>query len=218
MDLPDYSKYSIEELYEALNSINLNNYPERVEEIRKEIENRKGKKNRFIQNKSNKKFPSFNFLRYIAHFRKTAILLQIISLLFGLSLFINFIFNLRLSAFAYKIGLSFPGFLDLKVNSRLFIFNILVISMNTSFIIGSIGSFLNKELFKILLAVAWGFMAFGFELWLFRWWPTPIYDIPISIVFDFFGIAIGFKVNIISVFFFSWASILVNKFRNDILS
>ena len=59
-------------------------------------------------------------LKSILFFKKNINILRIISLAFGITLFINYFFSLEISVFSYKLAFSYPGFKSLS-NSSIFI-------------------------------------------------------------------------------------------------
>lgn len=218
---PDYSKYSINELLEALNTIDESFYPERVKIIREEITRRKSERPKVekkIESENESREYKAAFIETIYFFKKNAVVLRIITFIFGLSLFLNYLFSLNISVFSYKLALSFPGLKSLEQSWIIAIFTIVVLTINGVFVIGAVGSYFNKKIFNTLIALAWGMMALGIELWLFKWWPTPFFDIPLPFKFSFFSVSFGFKINLITSFFFLWSIIIVPELRKELTS
>lgn len=219
MNNPDYTKYTLDELREAISSIDENKYPGRVSLLHQEIKKRKNEINssKGKSHKSNNTDIKIEAIEFVYRFKRISILLKIITLLFGLSLFVNYFLSQKVGVFSYKIILSFPGSSNIPDDVMLTIYSTVVILINTCFIISSIGSYFNSKIFNILLLFSWGLMSIGFKFWVFSWWPTPLFDLPLSIKFNLFSIGLGFKVNLISVFFFMWAAVLIPEMRKEIL-
>ena len=220
MNAPDYSKYSLSELYEALRTVDEEAYPERAERIRDEIRRRKRAEDTAESKKvqaAKEHGTKVDLSRTISALESSAIVLQIVSLLFGLGLFLSVLFGLNFSELGYSIKLSFPGSSKLSRHSLKILLILVSYPLNLSFVTSAIGSFFNVRFFVLLLAVNWAMMTFGFELWQFMWWPTPAFDQALGLRFNVFGLALGFKVNLLSSVFFIWSSLLVPEIHSQIL-
>ncbi len=219
MPEPNYDNYSLEELQEALATIDDYAFPERSDKIRAKI---KGlQRNKTLPVKENRaeahsELPGkeIDLEKYLRFYTSAAPFLYLISLLFGLATFINCL--IPFGGFGYYITLQLPGIENLSSQALKVLFYSLIIPINSLFIISAIGSFIDRRISKLTLAICWGLFSFGFQLWQFKWWPTAQFDIPLSFGFDLFGLATGFKINLVSAFFFGWAAALSPEMRREI--
>jgi len=207
--MPDYTKYSLDELYEALNTIDQDLYSERALIIQREIERRRDKKTRPKKSKPQ----TYESVNVIDSLEKQINILRVITFTFGLSTFINYFWRLGIGLPGYTFTFSLPGFNSLDKAYILFTLNAMVIAINSLFMISPIIMFFEERLSVRLLVISWGLMALGFEFWLFMWWPTLSFDVPIGIKFTVFSVPIGFRVNLVSAFCLFWASIGIPEYR-----
>ncbi len=214
MNNPDYSSYTIEELYEAISTIDKELYPERVNEINLQISKLKKTDINNSQNSKSKEI-NISLKKAIRKLQQGSFFLQIISFLFGASILIYYITEKIYPDFGYSYTFRLPGFSILPNEIK----NVLILSiafiMHTGFIIASIGSYFNKNFFYII-ALLWGILTFGFQIWQFEWWPNLYYDKSIYFKFDLFGLVLGFKFNLLPCFLFLWSSINVSGLRKEI--
>jgi hypothetical protein len=212
MSAPNYSEYTLEELYEALRTIDMDSFPERVVIIKNEIASREVEQESQQEKRSqseNQAIDRKNFSRFLIPFRRGSIFLYTISLVYGLTIFIKMIFDINLSEFAYTIQFQFPGSGALDRETLPVLFNFIILPIHIGLIVGSIGSFFGNNFSRIILSILWGILAIGIQFWIFKWWPTLSFDQAIGFVFDLFGVDLGFKINVLTGFLFLWSSIFV---------
>ncbi len=215
MNKPNYSSYTLEELIEALNSIDKEMYPKRVQLIQMEIDKLRFKNNTIIEKddsiNSNK---DINVEQLIYPYVKMSIVLLIVSFLFGTSVFIYYITDLIYPEFSYSFTFSVPGFVNSPQLLKIVVLLTITIFFHSSLVIGSIGSYFNKKFFY-LLGITWGLWSFGFQIWEFKWWPGIYYDKSFFFKFDLFGIILGMKFNLVPCFLFLWSLSNIAEFKKE---
>ncbi len=106
-DGPNYSNYSLDDLNEALFSIDSDRFPDRVKKIESEIEKRKTELNtkkvmenisetNELQNTNISEFPNFNFEEKILRYKNTFFLFSIFGLLVGIIIHFSAIIGINL--------------------------------------------------------------------------------------------------------------------------
>jgi len=216
MNSPDYSSYTIAELYEALNTIDKKLYPERFEEINSQISNLKKTDVSVNNHQSFKpKVVNISIKKAIDQLQRGSFFLQIISFLFGASILIYYISERIYPEFSFSYTFRFPGFSSFSIEVKAIVLLSILFIIHSGLIVGSIGSYFRKKYFYII-ALSWGILTFGFQIWQFEWWPELYFDKSISFKFDLFGLALGFKFNILTSFLFIWSSINVPELRKEI--
>ncbi|MCI0616982.1 hypothetical protein L0244_28740, partial [bacterium] len=192
----------MEELREALRTINEQVFPERAAKIRERIKYYENAKSilqaeaQSIVNNSDASEQKLDLQKYLKYFSKAAPLLYLVSLLFGISALFAFLAgNYLVPGFGYQITLQFPGLQKLEFDTLKGVSYFLIITINSCFVISAIGSYFNNSFLMVLLALCWGFLSIGVQLWKFQWWPTAHFDFPISGTFNLFELELGFKLN-----------------------
>jgi hypothetical protein len=220
MTNPDYKNYSLPELNEALNTIDENMYPDRVELIRYEIQKRIKEQDNIQyeeSKKTNLKFEDLvEFKRFIFFFEQSVIFLKIASIFMAISIINIFFPCLKIPGSGYNLTILFPGLSSLSDNFKEIILITIVVILNGSLLIGSIGSFFSKK-FMLLLVLPWGLLSIGLNLPLIKWWPTLQLGFPISIGLTLFGLPLCFKINLFPTFFFLWGIFAVPELRRQFL-
>lgn len=224
---PNYKKYTLEELKEALNSIDKSTYNARAELIQKEIENKldeinkielKGKEQ--INKKGDVNRSILKYINIVAQkFVKYSFLLHIFSFVLGVSLLSSslFGFSLAFSKLGYSIEFYILGLFQLTSTIRYFIITIMAYLPIVGLIMSPIIYLFNKKISNILLLLFWSILTIGLKIVIFKWWPTLTFDIEFG--FDFIvneKYELGLKINLIAAYFLLWSSFLIPQFRNEI--
>ena len=216
MSIPDYTNYSLHELYEALDYLDEDKYSERAKIIREQIEKRNQSEESFdkikIEPNHNLK-RAFDFKIFLLYFEKGSFFLSIISFIAGTSI-ILLLFGVNFSPdFGYSLSIDFPGYSQSSENFNNLLKIIIATIITLPLLIGSIGSFFNKKFIE-LLALPWGIMSIGIHIWFIKWWPQFYFDISFSFGFTVF-VPFYFKINLIATFIFMWSIVANPKLRRE---
>ena len=117
----------------------------------------------------------------------------------------------------FSFRFQFPGSSEINKEHLLLLVTIFIYTINLTFFVGSVGSFFKVSIFKYLLAISWGLMCIGIHLWRFMWWPTVSFDFPFGFNLTIFGLAIGFRINLLSAFFFTWTLTLIPEMIKEMV-
>jgi len=215
---PDYTQYSLEQLYDVLDHINRITYPDRVEVIKNEIEKRQNSNEvgelETPKPKGQSKEEQIEFHSFILRTIQISIVLKLITLFFGIALLIGLIWGFSIQYVGYQITFSFPGIEQIDQENILFIAKILVYIISSTFFVGGLSTFFKKEFFDFFIIISWGILTLGFQIGDFVWWPTFLSNFSFQFTFEII-FKFGIKLNFASLFFLMWAIIINPKAREE---
>ena len=217
---PDYSKYSKNELLEALSSIDKNLYPERVKNIKSELENRNPEDSEIKEETKPSVKLDFNkakaFKDFILYFEKGSYFLDIFSFVFGIVILIAFSFKKLFLALGSEITINIPGLSAISNSFNKYFIIVIFVCLHLGLILGSLRKIFKKIIFDYLLAISWGLFAIDFQFGPFLWQTKITYDTPFGMYFNLFGINFEFGINLYCTFFFLWTVISVPELRRQL--
>ena len=218
MDIPDYSKYSISELYDALQHIDEESYPERVQIIKQEIDKKHGNSEK--KKLSDEEYQSIiekkELYLAIMKISKTHKPLKIITLVFGIMFFLTFFMNLSIPPFGYQLNYSFPGVASIDESLFSTIAQFLIFGVNLCFVLGGLSFIKDHNILREFLLFGWAILSFGFQIWQFSWYPSFYGNLSLSFNITLL-VELGVKLNFIPFLFFIWVLLINPEYRKRIL-